>query len=67
MDRKNRVKLLINKLWKTRQIQAAFGMQAFRGGLINTLAFGGSESIPGDACGNTQFARGQKAKPVENP
>lgn len=24
MDRKNRVKMLINKLWKTRQIQAAF-------------------------------------------
>ncbi len=29
MDRKNRVKMLINKLWKTLQIQAAFGMQVF--------------------------------------
>lgn len=40
MDRKNRVKMLINKLWKTRQIQAAFGMRR-----IFTRLFGISRSL----------------------
>jgi hypothetical protein len=37
MDRKNRVKMLINKLWKTREIQAPFEIQVFRPGWFDKL------------------------------
>jgi hypothetical protein len=47
MDRKNRVKMLINKLWKTRQIQAAFGMQAFQ--RVRTGRWEKSRSVDGGA------------------
>ena len=56
MDRKNRVKMLINKLWKTREIQAAFGIQAFKPGVFPAVP--GQRKIP---AGEMAFTNAQSA------
>lgn len=48
--------MLINKLWKTREIQAAFGIQAFRPGFFDTFR-GQQGNPPGEMTfGNSQAA-----------